>query len=441
MISNELLKKKILDEAIHGRLVENDPSLEPIDVQSIIDDIPFEIPNNWKWVKLKSLAKIISGTSYEKSKVVEKGIRILRGGNIVDNRLILREDDVFLPNEYFNPEKQIQLGDIILVASTGSMEAIGKPALVIKTIESVQIGAFLRIVRSTDKLSKYIGCIFLSDYYRNHIRNCVKGTAINNIKNEYINEMLIPIPPLEEQEKIVKTIEELFEFIDKKEKNDKEKEKLKTLLKEKILDSAIHGNLVENDLTLPTIDVEEIKKDVPFDIPDNWKWSMFKDVFNIVNGFTPLRTNDDFWNSNDIPWFTVDDIKSQGHIINKTNQFIAKKALGKNVNRLIPKNTVLLCCTSATIGNYALTNIELTTNQQWNALILNERMNKQIVVKYIYYYVQTLRKKMLIDGNSTTFPFISLKKLGDYLIPIPPLEQQKKIVEKIEECFKLIEQL
>ena len=168
---------------------------------------------------------------------------------------------------------------------------------------------------------------------------------------------------------------------------------------------------------------------------------MFKYVFNIVNGFTPLRTNDDFWNSDDIPWFTVDDIKSQGHIINKTNQFITKKALGKNVNRLIPKDTVLLCCTSATIGNYALTNIELTTNQQWNGLILNDRMNKKIVAKYIYYYVQTLRKKMLIDGNSTTFPFISLKKLGDYLIPIPPLEQQKKIVEKIEKCFELIEQL
>ena len=291
---------------------------------------------------------------------------------------------------------------------------------------------------------KYSDVVFLKwclEYYTDIFKNMTSGSAMKFVSKKKLLDTLFPVPPLEEQYKIANKIEELFELIDKKEKNDKEKDKLKTLLKEKILDSAIHGNLVENDLTLPTIDVEEIKKDVPFDIPNNWKWSMFKDVFNIVNGFTPLRTNDDFWNSNDIPWFTVDDIKSQGHIINKTNQFITKKALGKNVNRLIPKNTVLLCCTSATIGNYALTNIELTTNQQWNALILNERMNKQIVVKYIYYYVQTLRKKMLIDGNSTTFPFISLKKLGDYLIPIPPLEQQKKIVEKIEECFKLIEQL
>lgn len=290
-------------------------------------------------------------------------------------------------------------------------------------------------------LNKYLMYCFLSEEFQKKVLSLSSGTTRIRISKSNLSKIDFPILPLEEQEKIVKKIEELFELIDKKEKNDKEKDKLRTLLKEKILDSAIRGELIENDLTFPASDVEEVKEDVPFDIPNNWKWSMFKDVFNIVNGFTPLRTNDDFWNSNDIPWFTVDDIKSQGHIINKTNQFITKKALGKNVNRLIPKNTVLLCCTSATIGNYALTNIELTTNQQWNALILNDRMNKQIVVKYIYYYVQTLRKKMLIDGNSTTFPFISLKKLGNYLIPIPPLEQQKKIVEKIEDCFKLIEQL
>ena len=436
MISNELLKKKILDEAIHGRLVKNDSSLKPIDVESINDDIPFEVPNNWKWAKLSDVSEFNVGKTPPTKNSIYWGDEI-DWVSIADmnHRKLVQSTHRKLSNRALNSifnNKLVPPGTLLMSFKL----TIGRLAITSK--ECVHNEAIISIYPKQYLLRDYLmNALDALDLEKN-VKSAIKGKTLNS---KSLANIFIPIPPLEEQKKIVKKIEELFELIDKKEKNDKEKDKLKTLLKEKILDSAIHGNLVENDLTLPTIDVEEIKKDVPFDIPNNWKWSMFKDVFNIVNGFTPLRTNDDFWNSNDIPWFTVDDIKSQGHIINKTDQFITKKALGKNVNRLIPKNTVLLCCTSATIGNYALTNIELTTNQQWNALILNERMNKQIVVKYIYYYVQTLRKKMLIDGNSTTFPFISIKKLGDYLIPIPPLEQQKKIVEKIEECFKLIAQL
>ena len=212
------------------------------------------------------------------------------------------------------------------------------------------------------------------------------------------------------------------------------------LLKQKILDDAIHGRLVENDLSLPPIEVEEIAEDIPFEIPSNWKWAKFKTIFNIVNGFTPLRTNKDFWNKQEVSWFTVEDIKKQGHIINETKQYISQKAL-KNSNRVLPANTVILCCTSATIGNYALTKIPLTTNQQWNGLVVKDIGIDSILPKYIFYFVQTLKKKMLIDGNSTTFPFISVQRIENYLISLPPIEEQKKIVSKIEELFALIDKL
>lgn len=435
MISNELLKKKILDEAIHGKLVENDPSLKPVDVQSIDKDIPFEIPNNWKWLKLKSIAKIISGTSYEKSKVVEKGIRILRGGNIVDNKLITREDDVFLPVEYFNEDKQIQLGDIVLVASTGSMEVIGKSAFVTKNMENSQIGAFLRIVRSTKKFSKYIGYIFLSDYYRDHIRNCVKGTAINNIKNEYINDLLIPLPPLEEQEKIVKKIEELFEFIDKKEKNDQEKEKLKALLKEKILDSAIHGKLVENDLSLPAVDVEGIKDDVPFEIPDNWEWSKVKNITNNIQyGYTAsameegnaklLRITDiqdGKINWQDVPFCDIDESIRENYILNK--------------------NDIVVARTGGTVGkNFMMDEIE---NSVFASYLIRLIPSNNIYPKYLKYYMDTSYywKQIWDNAKGMAQPGVNSKTLANMFIPIPPLEQQRKIVDKIEKCFELIEQL
>ena len=124
-------------------------------------------------------------------------------------------------------------------------------------------------------------------YYQETLKNNKTGSAIPHLNKKMFSWLPVPIPPIEEQERIVKKIEKLFELIDKKEKNDKDKEKLKTLLKEKILDSAIRGELVENDLSLPAVDVEGIKDDVPFEIPDNWEWSKVKNITNNIQyGYT-----------------------------------------------------------------------------------------------------------------------------------------------------------
>ena len=188
-------------------------------------------------------------------------------------------------------------------------------------------------------------------------------------------------------------------------------------------------------------ELEPIKdEDKPFEIPDNWKFLYIKEIFDVKNGFTPKRTNAEFWNNGDIPWFTVEDIHDQGKIINSTKQFITKKALGKTSNRLIPPNTVLLCCTSATIGNYALTNIELTTNQQFNGLVVRDLYKKLIDSKYVLVYVSTLKPKLLKMANSTTFPFLSVDKLNDFIIPLPPIEEQQRIVEKLDILMKEIDE-
>lgn len=211
------LRQSILQEAISGRLVPQDPNEDAEDVKTIeIEDAPFEIPNNWRWCSLGDLVDMVSGTSYKKDDVRTKGVRILRGGNIVNDELVLAEDDVFLPDEYANLEKNIRKDDIIIVASTGSQKVIGKPALIRQNYDKTQIGAFLRIIRAKDvKYVPFLWLIFKGMYYREHIRNLVKGTNINNIKEEYITTLPIPLPPLAEQKRIVAKIEELFAEIDK----------------------------------------------------------------------------------------------------------------------------------------------------------------------------------------------------------------------------------
>lgn len=169
----------------------------------ITDEIPFDIPNGWVWTRMSFLARMISGTSYDKSHICHTGIRILRGGNVVDYSISYLDDDVFLPREYTDIEKNIIQGDVVIVGSTGSLTAIGRPAFVREQRDSTQIGAFLRIVRPyTSLISQWIELIFRSQYYRDHISSCVKGTSINNIKASYILEMFVPLPPLGEQLRI-----------------------------------------------------------------------------------------------------------------------------------------------------------------------------------------------------------------------------------------------
>ena len=238
----ERLKKSILQEAIEGRLVPQDPNDEPASVllakirkekeqlvkegklkkKDLIetpiteDEIPFEIPESWEWVRMSSLSYMISGTSYKKDDVRTDGIRILRGGNIQDNSLILCNDDVFVPLLYADEQKNVRKGDVLIVGSTGSQKVIGKPAIVMENLEKCQIGAFLRIIRPiSSEVEKYIHLIFKSEYYRDNIRSLVQGTNIFNIRSEYIDDMIIPLPPLAEQHRIVEKLEQLLGEIDK----------------------------------------------------------------------------------------------------------------------------------------------------------------------------------------------------------------------------------
>ena len=182
--------------------------------KNITDEIPFDIPDSWCFIRLKELIKIISGVSYDKRDICYDGIRILRSGNIGELTIQLQQDDVFLPHKYFDEEKQIKNGDIIIVASTGSKIAIGRAGFVEKDYPNTQIGAFLRIVRPINvEFVDYIKCLFSTDYYREHIREAVHGNTINNIKSEYLENFIVPLPPITEQKRIIQQTKRVLAFL------------------------------------------------------------------------------------------------------------------------------------------------------------------------------------------------------------------------------------
>ena len=283
-MTGQQLKSSILQLAVQGKLVPQDPADEPASVLlerireekeqlirekkikreknpsqifrgddghfyerigknapvCIDEELPFEIPETWEWARFSSIIFLISGTSYKKDDVKKTGIRILRGGNIQENSLFLYDDDVFLSASHYEDEKNIRYGDTIFVASTGSKTVIGKPAFIPHDFPQTQIGAFLRIARPINiSLAKYVNLIFQTEYYREHIRASVSGTNINNIKAIYVEAMLIPLPPLAEQQRIVAKIEELLPYVERYEQTENKLEKLNTTFPDQLKKSIL----------------------------------------------------------------------------------------------------------------------------------------------------------------------------------------------------------
>lgn len=169
-------------------------------------------------------------------------------------------------------------------------------------------------------------------------------------------------------------------------------------------------------------------------LPKGWEMKKLGEVCEIVNGSTPLKTNKDYWKNGNYPWFTIEDIREQGRIIFHTKQNVTEAALKKL--KVLPIETVLLCCT-ASIGEYAITKIELSTNQQFNGLIVKNK--KEINPFFLFYFSSTLKFILSDLSGKTTIDFIPKSRLKNVEIPIPPIEEQQRIVAKLDEAFESIE--
>lgn len=172
----------------------------------------------------------------------------------------------------------------------------------------------------------------------------------------------------------------------------------------------------------------DISEEIPFEIPNNWTWCRLKQICIVKNGATPRRDNKAFWTNGTVPWFTIDDKHDQGLFINKTRQHITEIALSKD--RIVPANSILLCCT-ASVGEVAYTNIDITTNQQFNGLTIRNEYKESILPLYLLIFASTLKKTLRTDlATATTFGFVSVSKVESIFIPIPPLAEQRRLIEK-----------
>ena len=164
-----------------------------------------------------------------------------------------------------------------------------------------------------------------------------------------------------------------------------------------------------------------------------WKTEPLGELCDIRNGSTPSKGNPAFWDEGTIPWFTIDDMREQGRAISSTRQKITKTALSETSVKLLPEDSVLLCCT-ASVGEFAITRIPLTTNQQFNGLVVKNR--NQLDPNFLFHYASTLKDELLGLSGKTTIDFIPISRLRDVAVPVPPLAEQQRIVGLLDEAFE-----
>ena len=437
------------------------------EVKCIDEEIPFEVPNGWELARFGTVvynrdSERIPLSVSERSRLKKKFDYYGASGIIDKVDKYLFDKDLLLIGE--DGANLINRSTPIAFIATGKYW-VNNHAHVLDCIDNV----FMRYI------CLYINSISLVEY--------VTGTAQPKMNQEKMNSIMVLIPPYNEIIRILEKVEEVLPTIEHYgtshcRLNVLNKE-LYANLRKSLLQEAIQGKLVPQDpseepasILLQRIRDEKqrlvkegklkkkdvidstifrgddnkyfekkgknivcIDEEIPFEIPESWEWCRISTICNITNGFTPLRTEDKFWRNGNINWFTVEDIRTQGEYINYTTQKITKEAT--TPERIVRPGSILLCCT-ASVGQCAFTNIPTTTNQQFNALTIKDYYRPLMIDEYLFLFAKTLKDELHRLSGKTTFEFISVKKVGNILVPIPPLNEQKRIVAIVNKSLASI---
>lgn len=472
----EQLKASILQYAIQGKLVEQRPEegtaedlyksiqeerknssklkgLTPITEE----DILFDIPASWRWVKLGEIASVIRGLTFSKSSKtqIEGTSLVFRGGNIDSKTEKLNYDDnIYVDSNIIKDEQFLQKGDTLIVSSSGTKSSIGKSCFIDEELQNISFGGFMMVVRPSRRVNaKYISIQI--KMYRQKIIAMTAG-YIGNITNPILYNIMVPLPPLEEQQRIVAKIEELLPFVDRYaasyEKLEQFNAKFPEDMKKSILQYAIQGKLVEQRPEEGTAEelykaiqeekqklikegkikkekpIAEITEDeIPFDIPDSWKWVKLGECINLLSGqdLTADRYNEK--NEGTIYLTGASNLDDNENII--INRWTTSPT------SVAHKGDLLLTC-KGTIGKTAI----LTVDEAHIARQIMAITSIQSDTTFIKYFIK-ISVDMLQRKAKSMIPGIDRDTVRNLLLPLPPLEEQHRIVSKIEELLPYCDQL
>lgn len=478
------LKNSILQLAIQGRLVAQDANDEPAEVlyakiqaekQKLIkegkikkdkplppvtdNEIPFEIPPSWKWVRLGDIGDWGAGATPNRSnsKYYDGNIPWLKTGDLNDGLITDIPETI---SELAVKETSAKLKPIgsVLMAMYGA--TIGK--LGILGIEATTNQACCACIPMSGVYNKYVFYYLLSQR-KNFIQQGAGG-AQPNISREKIIPTLFPLPPLAEQKRIVAKIEELEPLVKQYDKAETELSALNgsfpEQLKKSILQYAIQGKLVAQDASDESAEVlyakiqaekqklikeGKIKKDkplppitndeIPFEIPSTWKWVRLGDIAIINGGFAFKSTQ---YKDLGIRVIRISDFDENGF---KTNKIVRYNYTNDLEQYLIELGNIIIAMTGGTVGkSYFVSNLpeQMVSNQR----VATIKINSNICPEYVNIVILSpiIQKLIKISKNSTN-DNISMDLINGFIIPLPPLAEQKRIVAKVNDLMQYCEKL
>ena len=459
------LRQKILDLAIHGKLVPQDPNDEPASVllerikaekERLIKEgkikrgkksvktsdtphYPYLLPKGWKWANITEVtSKITDGTHNspvnlpigDYKYVTAKNIKTL--GVVLDNITYVSKE---VHDEIYarcNPEK----GDILYIkdgATTG--------IVTINTLEEpFSLLSSVALIKPIKEISNKFLCYFLqSPLCYASVRDSMKGVGITRITLKQIEKWDVPLPPLAEQHRIVTEIERWFSLINIIENN---KEDLQTTIKQtknKILDFAIHGKLVPQDPTDESA-IELLKRINPNFTPcDNghypvgWIETILGELFSHNTGKALNSSNKegifkDYLTTSNVYWNKFD--------FTAIKQMPFKES---ELNKCTVTKGDLLVCEGGDIGRSAIWNYDYDICIQNHIHRLRPKID--LCVPFYYYTFAYLKENNLIGGKGIGLLGLSSNALHKIEMPLPPLAEQQRIVQKIEELFSVLDNI
>jgi len=459
------LKDKILQLAIQGKLVAQDPNDEPASVllerikeerdklvkegkikkQKPLPEIteeekPFEIPESWEWVRLGEVALVNMGQSPKGETVSDNEGIEFHQGKIFFGGKYLKKSDKFTTD----PKKIALPGDILL--------SVRAPVGVINiTDREVCIGRGLCAITSLGNIpNNYY--FYIIKAFEDYLIEKATGTTFLAVTASTVNEMIIPLPPLEEQKRIVEKVDELFALIDELDSNKEELLEVINLTRNQVLQLAIQGKLVAQDpndepasVLLEKIKEErdklvkegKIKKqkplpeiteeEKPFEIPESWEWVRLGEVALVNMGQSPKGE-------------TVSD--NEGIEFHQGKIFFGGKYLKKSDKFTTdPKKIALpgdiLLSVRAPVGVINITDREVCIGRGLCAIT----SLGNIPNNYYFYIIKAFEDYLIGKATGTTFLAVTASTVNEMIIPLPPLAEQKRIVEKVDTIMNMLDEL
>ena len=414
------------------------------------NEAPFEVPSSWKWCKLGEVCIFLSrGKSpkyldedrqypvfAQKCNLKEGGISLAQA-RFLDPMTINKWDEVY----------KLRTGDV-LVNSTGT-GTVGRTRLFnescLGNYPFVVPDSHVSVVRTANEIvSEYIYAYMSSNVVQEYLEDNLAGST--NQKELYIgilDSLQIPLPPYVEQKRIVSEIEKWYKASEAIENGKSDLEKIIRQTKNKILELAIHGKLVPQDPTdepaselLKRINPKaEITCDNPQygKLPNGWCETLLGNIGTWQSGATPSRLRKEYYGGS-IPWLKTGDLNDG--IVQFIPECITERALEETSVKLNPAGSILIAMYGATIGRIGILSKPATTNQACCACVdyLPEK-------KFLFYFLLANRENFIAMGGGGAQPNISKEKIIHTHIPLPPQQEQHRIVAKIEELFTQLDKI